>query len=92
MTEAERAPRFEGHMQRLDEILRRLERGDLTLDDSVAEYERGIAALRACRGALDGAERRIEEIVRVQGNEVELRPFQHEAWRPEAPAARRAAT
>jgi exodeoxyribonuclease VII small subunit len=76
--------KFEEELSRLEEILRRLERGDLTLDDSVAEYERGIAALRACRAALDGAERKIEELVRAQGGEVELRPFRHEAWKPDA--------
>ena len=76
------APRFEEEMTKLEGILKKLERGDLSLDDSVAEYERGIAALRACRAALDGAERRIEEVVRVQGGDFELRPFHHEAWKP----------
>jgi exodeoxyribonuclease VII small subunit len=55
-------PRFEDKLRELEEILRRLERGDLSLDDSVAEYERGIRALRACREVLAGAERRIDEL------------------------------
>lgn len=87
------APRFEEKLRELEEILKRLERGDLSLDDSVAEYERGIQALRMCREVLQGAERRIEELVRVRDparpddpSRVEPRPFQHEAWRGEAGA------
>lgn len=53
---------FEEQYKRLEEILVRLERGDLTLDQSLVEYERGIAALRACRDALTKAEKRIEEL------------------------------
>ena len=75
--------RFEEKLKELEDILRRLERGDLSLDDAVSEYERGIKALRECRSVLENAERRIEELVRVRDNpgEVEVRPFQHEAWR-----------
>lgn len=54
--------KFEEQYRQLEEILVRLERGDLTLDESLVEYERGIAALRACREVLGKAERRIEEL------------------------------
>ena len=74
-------PRFEDRMKELEEILRRLERGDLSLDDSVAEYEKGIAALRSCRSVLAGAERKIEELVRTPEGETAMRPFEHEAFK-----------
>jgi exodeoxyribonuclease VII small subunit len=83
----EKAARFEDRLRELEEILKKLERGDLSLDDSVAEYERGIAALRSCRSVLDGAERKIEELVRVREapagkpGEAVLRPFEHEAFK-----------
>lgn len=54
--------KFEEQYRQLEEILGRLERGDLTLDESLQEYERGVAALRACREILAKAERRIEEL------------------------------
>jgi exodeoxyribonuclease VII small subunit len=83
----EKAARFEDRLRELEEILRKLERGDLSLDDSVAEYERGIAALRSCRSVLDGAERKIEELVRQappgKPGEAVLRPFEHEAFKGE---------
>jgi exodeoxyribonuclease VII small subunit len=53
---------FEEQYRQLEEILGRLERGDLSLDESLVEYERGVAALRACRDVLGKAERRIEEL------------------------------
>ncbi len=53
---------FEERYRELEEILARLERGDLTLDASLADYEKGVAALRACRDLLAQAERRIEEL------------------------------
>lgn len=53
---------FEEEYRRLEEILGRLEKGDLSLDASLAEYEKGVAALRACRDHLAKAEKRIEEL------------------------------
>ncbi len=86
-------PRFEDRLKELEEILRRLERGELSLDDSVAEYEKGIAALRSCRAVLAQAERKIEELVRGPAEGagpgdaphaaagVATRPFHHEAFK-----------
>ncbi|MBX3469312.1 MAG: exodeoxyribonuclease VII small subunit [Planctomycetes bacterium] len=54
--------KFEDQYRQLEEILVRLERGELTLDESLQEYEKGVAALRACREVLAKAERRIEEL------------------------------
>ena len=76
MSDGPRAAPFEDKLRELVEILRKLERGDLSLDDSVAEYEKGIAALRACREVLAAAEKRIEEIVRAPDGEPRVVPFQ----------------
>jgi len=73
--------RFEDRMKELEEILRRLERGELSLDESVAEYEKGIAALRSCRSVLESAERKIEELVRSPEGDASMRPFEHEAFK-----------
>lgn len=73
-------PRFEDRMKELEDILRRLERGELSLDESVAEYEKGIAALRSCRATLASAERKIEELVRGPDGTT-TRPFEHEAFK-----------
>ncbi|MGE0711069.1 MAG: exodeoxyribonuclease VII small subunit [Planctomycetota bacterium] len=53
---------FEDEYRRLEEILGRLEAGELSLEDSLSEYEQGISALRRCRQILDQAELKIREL------------------------------
>ena len=50
---------FELSMKRLEEIVRKLEGGELTLDESLKAYEEGIALVRACSKKLDEAEKKI---------------------------------
>ena len=60
---AKAAPSFEASLKKVEEILGRLESGEASLDESLAFYERGVAALRACREVLDRAEKRIQILV-----------------------------
>jgi exodeoxyribonuclease VII small subunit len=53
---------FEQAFAQLEEIVARLESGDLTLDDSLALYERGQALARRCGAMLDSAELRIQQV------------------------------
>ncbi|GJE15306.1 exodeoxyribonuclease VII small subunit [Methylobacterium marchantiae] len=53
---------FEKALEQLEEIVRRLEKGDVPLDESVAIYERGEALKRHCEGLLRKAEARIQTI------------------------------
>jgi exodeoxyribonuclease VII small subunit len=53
---------FEELQRALDELVARLERGDVPLDEALALYERGEALHRALSDRLDRAELRIEEL------------------------------
>ena len=53
---------FEKAMAELEEIVTRLEKGSVTLEDSIAIYERGEALRRHCERLLQSAEMRIEKI------------------------------
>lgn len=53
---------FETAMTRLEEIVRSLEDGKVSLDDSLKLYEEGIALVRLCSGRLDEAEQKIKII------------------------------
>ena len=55
---------FEDLQRALDELVARLERGDVPLDEAIALYERGEALHRALSERLDRAELRIEELRR----------------------------
>ena len=50
---------FEKNMQRLSEIVARLEQGDLTLEESVALYEEGVKLSAACSQALEQAKLKV---------------------------------
>ena len=53
---------FERALEELEGIVRRLERGDVPLEDSIAIYERGEALKKHCEALLKRAEARIEKI------------------------------
>jgi exodeoxyribonuclease VII small subunit len=84
-------PRFEQALAELDRILRELEDGTTTLDDSLARYERGVSLLRVCYGQLREAEQKIQLLSgRSPDGTPELLPFEHTAAvEKERPAAKR---
>jgi len=51
---------FEAAIAELESIVKKLEEGDLTLEQSLALYERGVELSRFCHARLEDAERRIE--------------------------------
>jgi exodeoxyribonuclease VII small subunit len=51
---------FEAALAELDALVKKLEEGDLTLEQSLALYERGVQLSRFCHARLEEAERRIE--------------------------------
>jgi exodeoxyribonuclease VII small subunit len=51
---------FEGAIAELETIVKKLEDGDLSLEDSLALYERGVQLSRFCHARLEDVERRIE--------------------------------
>ncbi len=50
---------FEHSLDELERLVQRLEKGDLTLDDSLKAYEQGIGLFRRCQTALQQAELRV---------------------------------
>jgi exodeoxyribonuclease VII small subunit len=53
---------FESLQRELEEIVTRLERGDVAVDDAIALFRRGEELYRACVARLEAAELRIEEL------------------------------
>ena len=54
---------FEDALRALEEVVRKLESGEVPLDDSISLYERGEALRKHCQARLDAAQARIERIV-----------------------------
>jgi len=60
---------FEGALKELESIASRLEDGDLSLDRSIEEFERGIKLAKFCHDKLEEAERKIEILQKGEGSE-----------------------
>ncbi len=56
-------PSFEEQLAELEKVVDQLERGDLTLEDSVGLFERGMQLSEACKGQLATAESRIQVLL-----------------------------
>lgn len=72
---AEKELSFEAAMQRLDEIVKGLEKGDVTLNDSMALFEEGTALLRRCGEQLDRAEQQVVRLKRGADGAPQELPF-----------------
>jgi len=61
---------FEQAVKELTGIVGKIEQGDITLGDSLQQYEKGMALIKQCRKILQDAEKRIEKIASEQdGND-----------------------
>jgi len=70
--------KFEKAMERLEEIVQGLEKGDLSLEDSLKIFEEGIRLSQVCMAKLDEAEKKVEILMKEKGKTV-LKPFLPEA-------------
>jgi exodeoxyribonuclease VII small subunit len=66
---------FETSLQALEEIVHKLEQGDLPLEESLGMFEQGIRLVRECQERLNEAERRIEVLLRDQQGRPTVAPF-----------------
>jgi exodeoxyribonuclease VII small subunit len=57
---------FEQAVKELTGIVGKIEQGDITLGDSLQQYEKGMALIKQCRKILQDAEKRIEKIASEQ--------------------------
>jgi exodeoxyribonuclease VII small subunit len=70
--------KFESSLKKLEEIVRRLEGGSLTLEDSLKAYEEGVRHSAFCAKKLDEAERRVEVLLKRKDGSLAREPFEPE--------------
>lgn len=58
-------PSFEDSLGLLHDVVEQLEDGQLSLSDSLTQYEQGVKHLKNCHAALKGAQRKIELLVKI---------------------------
>ncbi len=66
---------FEESLTRLEEIVAKLERGDLSLEDSVRLFEEGTRLSAECRSQLEEAEGKVEMLVKQRDGSLKREPF-----------------
>ena len=73
----EPAADFERSLAELEAIVDKLEEGDLSLDDSLRHFERGVQLTRSCQSALKQAEQKVEILLKRSGaeNDFTAAPF-----------------
>lgn len=73
---------FEDALRALEDIVRKLEGGEVPLDSSIALYERGEKLRQHCQARLDAAQMKIEQIIAgADGQVAGARPFDPEGGR-----------
>lgn len=71
-------PGFESDLKKLEDVVERLERGDLTLDDSVKLFEEGVKLSSACKAELDKAEGKIQVLVQGKRGSMQVAEMEDE--------------
>jgi exodeoxyribonuclease VII small subunit len=66
---------FEKSLDELEKLVNDLERGELSLEQSLTAFERGVNLTRECQQALKTAEQRVDQLVENSDGTLETRPF-----------------
>lgn len=72
------AEKFEDSIGKLEEIVSRLEAGDVTLDESLSLFEQGIKLSKSCQKMLDNAEKKVNALMVNDDGEMEKQAFDAE--------------
>ena len=65
---------FEKALKELEKLVENMEEGDMSLEDSMKQFERGVALTRSCQQALADAEQKVQILLQNAGKD-ELVPF-----------------
>ena len=63
-----KTPDFEKLLGELDKIVSRMEQGEQSLDQTMKDFERGMALSSECQQSLDDAQQRVDKLVKKHGN------------------------
>lgn len=66
---------FESSILELENSVKRLEGGELTLDEAIAEFERAMGLVKVCNERLEAAEMRVRILTEGKDGEITDRPF-----------------
>jgi exodeoxyribonuclease VII small subunit len=74
----EGAPKFEAQLENLEDIVTRIDSGELSLEESIEAFERGVGLVRSLNHKLDEVERRVEVLMRGARGELKSSRYEGE--------------
>lgn len=69
--------KFEDALEKLEDIVRKMEAGDIPLDEALKSFEEGIKLIRFCSAKLEETERRVEMLLGKEDS-LKVKKFQDE--------------
>jgi exodeoxyribonuclease VII small subunit len=79
MVMAANRKKFEDELKELEGIVARIDSGELSLEESITAFERGVGLIRSLNQKLDEVERKVELLMRNAQGELKTTPFEPEA-------------
>ncbi|NCO43653.1 MAG: exodeoxyribonuclease VII small subunit [Armatimonadetes bacterium CG_4_10_14_3_um_filter_66_18] len=73
-TDGDAQPRFDEALTQLETLVRKLESGDLKLEEAIATFEEGMRLSKVCERQLNAAETRLRELIVGDDGEPEEQP------------------
>jgi exodeoxyribonuclease VII small subunit len=68
-------PSFEESLKKLESIVDKLEKGDLSLEDSLKLFEEGVGLSAACKKELEEAEGKVQILIKQRDGSLKAEPF-----------------
>ncbi len=59
---------FEKKLKSLEQIVTKMESGDLSLDESLKSFEKGVSLARECHSQLDEAEKKVQQLMSIDAD------------------------
>jgi exodeoxyribonuclease VII small subunit len=72
------ARKFEDELEDLEAVVTRIDSGELSLEESISAFERGVALVRSLNQKLDEVDKRVEVLIRGSNGELKISPYRGE--------------
>ncbi len=68
--------KFETALEELQQVVEQLESGELSLEDSLAAFEKGVGLVKICNQKLNEVEKKIDVLVKDKEGKLQFKPFE----------------
>ncbi len=66
---------LESSLKQINELIEKMEKSDLTLEQSLSHFEKGITLIKDCQKILQEAEHKVQILIQSSNNTEELKPY-----------------